>query len=153
MEIVGVPVHTVLAFAAALLGPIGCLTALWYAARPERRDFWRYPMMITATLATAAILGAVVSGDQLLADRPNLVADANVHDHQEYAERLVLPTIGFWVMAMVTGWLNPRTGILRLALPLLLSGFAIVVLVLVVLSGDADARSIWDSMRDQVTGG
>jgi hypothetical protein len=56
-------------------------------------------------------------------------------------------------MSVLTGWLNPRTGALRLALPLLLSGFAVVVLVLVLLSGDTDARSIWDSMRDQVTGG
>jgi hypothetical protein len=152
MDILGVPLHTVLAYSAAGLGPIGCLTALWYSVRPERRHVWRFPMLITATLAAAAILGAFVTGDQLLTDRPNLAADAQVIDHQEYAERLVLPTIGFWVVATLTGWLNPRTGILRLALPLLLSGFAIVVLVLVVLSGDADARSIWDSMRDQVTG-
>ena len=110
-------------------------------------------MMITATLATAAILGAFVSGDRMLIDNPNLAADPQVVAHQEYAARLVLPTIGFLVMAILTGWLNPRTGALRLALPLLLTGFAVVVLVLVVLSGDADARSIWDSMRDQVTGG
>jgi len=152
MDILGVPLHTVLAYSAAALGPIGCLTALWYAVRPERRDTWRYPMMITVTLGAAAILGAFVTGDRLLTDQPNLAADVQVVDHQEYAERLVLPTIGFWVMAVLTGWLNPRTGVLRLALPLLLTGFAAVVLVLVVLSGDADARSIWDSMRDQISG-
>ncbi|HEX6148277.1 hypothetical protein [Nocardioides sp.] len=153
MEIVGVPVHTVLAYAAAALGPIGALTALWYAVRPERRHVWRYPMMVTATLGAAAILGAFVTGEQLLTDRPDLSVDASVAAHQEYAERLVLPAIGFWVMSMLTGWLNPRTGALRLALPLLLSGFAVVVLVLVVLAGDTEARSIWESMRDQVTGG
>jgi hypothetical protein len=153
MEIVGVPVHTVLAYAAAGFGSIGCVTALWYAVRPERRDFWRYPMMITATLGAAAILGAYMTGEQLLSENPSLGIDADVTAHQEYAERLVLPAIGFWVMSVLTGWLNPRTGALRLALPLLLSGFAVVVLVLVLLSGDTDARSIWDSMRDQVTGG
>ncbi len=153
MEILGVPVHTVLAYAAAAFGPIGCVTALWYAVRPERRHVWRYPMMITATLASAAILGAFVSGERLLSESPALGIDADVTSHQEYAERLVLPAIGFWVMSVLTGWLNPRTGALRLALPLLLSGFAVVVLVLVVLSGDTDARSIWDSMREQVTGG
>lgn len=153
MEIAGLPLHTVLAFAAAGLGPIACLVALWYAVRPERRHVWRYPMVVTATVGAAAILGAFISGDQLLNDQPNLAADAQVVDHQEYATRLVLPTIGFWVMAVLTGWLNPRTGALRLALPLLLTGFAVVVLVLVLLAGDADARSIWESMRDQITGG
>jgi uncharacterized membrane protein YhaH (DUF805 family) len=152
MEIVGLPWHTVLAYAAAGLGPIGCLTAFWYAVRVERRDFWRWPMLITATFATAAILGAYITGDQLLNDQPNLAADADVASHQEYATRLVLPTIGFWVMATLTGWLNPRTGILRLALPFLLAGFAIVVLILVVLSGDADARSLWDNIRQEFTG-
>jgi hypothetical protein len=152
MEIVGLPWHTVLAYAAAGLGPIGCLTALWYAVRVERRSFWRWPMLITVTFATAAILGAYITGDQLLNDRPNLAADAEVIAHQEYAQRLVLPTIGFWVMGTLTGWLNPRSGMLRLAMPFLLAGFAIVVLVLVVLSGDADARSLWDSIRHGFTG-
>ena len=152
MEIVGLPWHTVLAYAAAGLGPIGCLTAIWYAVRVERRSFWRFPMLITATFAAAAILGAYITGDQLLNDRPNLAADADVAAHQEYAQRLVLPTVGFWVMGTLTGWLNPRSGLLRLALPFLLAGFAIVVLVLVVLSGDADARSLWDSIRHEITG-
>ena len=110
MEIVGLPWHTVLAYAAAGLGPIGCLIAIWYAIRVERRSFWRWPMLITATFATAAILAAFVTGDQLLNDRPNLAADADVVAHQQYATRLVLPTIGFWVLATLTGWLNPRIG-------------------------------------------
>lgn len=152
MEIVGLPWHTVLAYAAAGLGPIGCITAIWYAVRVERRSFWRWPMLITVTFATAAILGAYMTGDQLLNDRPNLAADADVAAHQEYAQRLVLPTIGFWVMGTLTGILNPRSGILRLALPFILAGFAVVVLVLVILSGDADARSLWDNIRHQVTG-
>ena len=37
-------------------------------------------------------------------------ADADVAAHQQYAARLVLPTIGFWVLAALTGGLNPRTG-------------------------------------------
>ena len=101
MEIVGVPVHTVLAYAAAAFGSIGCLTALWYAVRPERRDVWRYPMMITATLGAAAILGAYFTGERLLSENPSLAIDADVTSHQEYAERLVLPAIGFWVMSVL----------------------------------------------------
>lgn len=147
MEILGLPLHSALAIAAAVLAPVGCLVSLWYAFRPDHRDTWRYPMMIGATMATAAILGAYVSGDRMLADNPRLAVDPMVGAHQEYADRLVLPTVGFFVIAILTGWLNPRTGALRLALPMLLAGFAAVVLVLVVLSGSADARSLWDEFH------
>jgi len=147
MEIFGLPPHAALAVGAAVLAPLGCLVSLWYAVRPDHRARWRFPMMIGATLATATILGAYVSGDRMLADNPMLAADPMVGAHQEYAARLVLPTIGFFVIATLTGWLNPRTGALRMALPMLLAGFAAVVLVLVVLSGDADARSLWGEIR------
>ncbi|MGZ5405581.1 MAG: hypothetical protein ACXWDL_13085 [Nocardioides sp.] len=149
MEIYGLPLHAALAIGAAVLAPVGCLVSLWYSVRPDHRARWRFPMMIGATLATAAILGAFVSGDRMLTENPQLAADPMVFAHQEYAGRLVLPTIGFFVIATLTGWLNPRTGALRLALPMLLAGFALVVLVLVVLSGDADARSLWGELRAQ----
>jgi hypothetical protein len=146
MEILGVPLHEALAIAAAVCAPVGCLVSLWYAFRPESRDAWRYPMIITATVATATILAAFISGDRMLTNHPQLSSDPQVGAHQEYAARLVLPTIGYFVMAALTGWLNPRTGALRLALPMLLTGFSVVVLALVVLSGDADARSLWDDV-------
>ena len=149
MEILGLPLHSAFAIAAAVFAPVGCLVSLWYAFRPERRDAWRYPMMISATLATAAILGAYVSGERMLTSNPLLSADPMVSAHQAYAGRLVLPTVGFFVIATLTGWLNPRTGALRLALPVLLTGFASVVLVLVVLSGDADARSLWADIHER----
>jgi hypothetical protein len=149
MEILGLPPHTVLAVAAAVTGPVACALSLWYAIRVDHRDTWRFPMMIAVTLATVSILGAFASGDRMLQDNPAMAEDPMVIAHQEYAARLVLPTVGFWVMASLTGWLNPRSGVLKLMLPLILSGFAVVVLVLVVLSGDADARSLWDRVLDQ----
>lgn len=149
MEILGLPPHTVLALAAAVTGPVACALSLWFAIRVDHRDTWRFPMMIAVTLATVSILGAFVTGDRLLEADPALAGDPMVVAHQQYAARLVLPTVGFWVMASLTGWLNPRSGVLKLMLPLILSGFAVVVLVLVVLSGDADARSLWDSVLDQ----
>lgn len=149
MEILGLPLHAALATSAAVLGPLGCLLAIWFVVRPDHRDTWRYPMLITAVLATASILATFVTGNQMLTDHPELADDPMVTAHREYASRLVLPTIGYFVIATLAGWLNPRTGALRVALPLLLFGFAIVVLVLVVLSGDAQARSLWSDIRDQ----
>lgn len=149
MEILGLPLHSALATSAAVLGPVGCLVAIWYVVRPDHRDTWRYPMLITAVLASASILATFVSGNQMLTDHPELADDPMVTAHREYASRLVLPTIGYVVVASLAGWLNPRTGALRVALPLLLVGFAVVVLVLVVLSGDAGARSLWAEISSQ----
>lgn len=149
MEILGLPLHSALAIAAAVLAPLGCLVSVWYVVRPERRDAWRFPMMIGATLATAAILGAYVTGDRMVTANPKLALDPMVAAHREYAARLVLPTVGFFVIATLTGWLNPRTGALRVALPILLVGFALVVLVLVVLSADPESRSFWNEIRNQ----
>lgn len=143
MELLGLPPHTVLALAAAVTGPVACALSLWFTIRVDHRDTWRYPMMIAATIATASILGAYVSGERMLEADPNLAADPMVGAHQEYAARLVLPTVGYWVVAALTGWINPRTGVLKIMLPLILTGFSVVVLVLVILSGDSDARSLW----------
>ena len=148
MEIFGLPPHTVLALAAAITGPVGCALCLWFAIRVDHRDTWRYPMMIAATLATASILGAFFTGQRMVESDPSLATDPTVLAHQEYAARLVLPTVGWWVVAALAGALNPRTGALKIALPLLLTGFSAVVLVLVILSGDADARSLWDSITN-----
>jgi len=148
MEIFGLPAHSALAISVAVLGPVGCLVALWYSFRPDHRSFWRWPMLITAVLATASIFGAYFSGEQLLADHPELADDPMVVDHQQYAVRLVLPTVGFFVMASLSALINPRTGALRVAMPILLAGFSLVVLVLVVLAGDADTRSLWETIRD-----
>ncbi len=148
MDLEGLSPHTVLALTAAVTGPVACALSLWFAIRVEHRDSWRYPMLISATIATAAILGAFVTGQRLLDAQPDLAADPMVGSHQEYAARLVLPTVGWWVVAALAGWLNPKTGALRFALPFLLTGFSAVVLVLVVLSGDADARSLWATVSN-----
>ena len=148
MEILGVPLHSALAVAAAVLGPVGCLVALWFAFRPDHHDVWRYPLLITAVLATASIFGAYLSGRSMLEDHPELAADAMVVNHQQYAARLVLPTVGYFVMATLSALLNPRTGALKVMLPFLLAAFSLVVLVLVALSGDENARSLWDAIRN-----
>ena len=114
--------------------------------RIERRDFWRIPMLVSGTLAFVAILGAYVSGRRLVDADPSLLSDPTVAPHLEYADRLLLPGAGFFILVVLTGVLNPRTGVLRTVLPILLVGFAVVVLVLVVLSGDSGARQLLDQI-------
>ncbi|QBR91771.1 hypothetical protein [Nocardioides euryhalodurans] len=149
METGGVEWHVLAAYATVALGVLGPLSAIAYAVRVEQRDWWRRPMMVGAVLAFGAVLLAELSGHRMVEADPGLLADPSVSPHLAYADRLVLPAAGYFVVGVLTGLLNPRTGALRVALPLLLTGFAVVVLVLTVLSGDDGMRSLWDRVSDQ----
>ena len=138
--------HTAAAYVVLLLGVAGPVVGIVYALRIDRRDFWRRPMLVTGTLTFLAIVGAYISGHRLVSDHPGLITDPGVAPHLEYADRLLLPGAGFFVLVVLTGVLHPRTGVLRMVLPMLLTGFAAVVLVLVVLSGDSGARHLFDTM-------
>ncbi len=138
--------HVIVAYAAVLLGVLGPVLGILYSLLVESRDIWRKPMLGAATLTFAAVLGAYFSGRQVLDAQPGLADDPMVAPHLEYADRLLLPGAGFFVIAVLTGLLNPRTGALRTVLPLLLTGFSVVVLVLVLLSGDDGARSLLDRL-------
>ena len=149
MDFLGLSWHQISVLAAVVFGPIGCLVSFWYCVRPERRDAWRGPMLIGAVLATGSIVAAYLTGEQLLNAHPDLAVDAQVGAHQDYAERLLLPTIGFFVMAATTGTLHPRTGALRLLLPPLLACFSLVLFVMLMLASDADARLLVERIFDQ----
>jgi hypothetical protein len=141
--------HLLVAYAAVLFGVLGPVTGLLYSVLVDRRDAWRKPMLGTATLTFIAVLGAYISGRRLVDLQPALVDDPMVAPHLEYADRLLLPGVGFFVIAMLTGLLNPRTGALKTVLPILLTGFSVVVLVLVVLSSDSAARTLLDQVLAQ----
>jgi len=138
--------HTTAAYVAVVLGIAGPVIGIVYAVRIDRRDFWRTPMLVSGTLTFVAILGAYLSGRRLVDADPSLLSDPLVAPHLEYADRLLLPGAGFFILVVLTGVLNPRTGVLRTVLPILLVGFAVVVLVLVVLSGDSGARHLLDEI-------
>lgn len=148
MDLSGISLHAGLVLAAVVLGPVGCLVSVGYALRVDHRENWRRPMLVTAVLGSAAIFAAYVSGERALAADSG-VADFEVADHRAYALQLLLPTVGWLVMSLVTGWMNPQTGVLRLMLPILLFGFAVVVLVLVLLAGDPEARSLWEQIAEE----
>jgi len=142
-------VHTLAAYVAVLLGVLGPLLGIVYALRVEHRDFWRRPMMGGATLTFLGVVGAYLSGRRLVSQHPRLLSDPEVMPHLGYADRLLIPVAGFFVMALLTGLLNPRTGALRAVLPMLLTAFAAIVLVLVALSSDSGARQLLDQLLGQ----
>lgn len=143
MEIGGLPLHPLLVHAAVVMGPIGALTALAYAALPRWRDRLRWPMVAMALVVVGSIGAAFVSGRSFLDSRPDLAEVALVGTHRDRAELLLWFTLGFGVVALVTGWLHGRPGPLRTVLPLVLGLAAVAVLVQVVLTGDSGTRAVW----------
>lgn len=140
--------HTLAATVSVVLGLLGPLLALVYAARVDRRDFWRPWMIVGATLTFVSVLAAYLSGQQLVKDRPGLLNNPEILPHIAYADRMRIPVSLFFALAVLTGLLHPRTGVLRLVLPLLLVGFAVITLGLVVLSNDSGARQLLDTLLD-----
>ncbi len=141
--------HIVAAYVALLLGVLGPVIALVYAARVERRSFWRLPMLVSAALSFAAVLTVYLSGRHLVSTHPKLLHEPGVGAHIAYADRLLAPATAFFLLAMLTGLLNPRSGALRIVLPLLLSVLSVLVLVLVLLSGDSGARELLDRLLER----
>ncbi|GAB3764752.1 putative membrane protein [Nocardioides ginsengisegetis] len=143
MEIAGLPLHPLVVHAAVVFGPLGALAALAYVVLPARRDQLRWPMIVLAAVATGSVVAAYVTGLSFYNSRPDLHQLPSLQTHKTRATVLFYVTLPFGVLAIVTGWLHARTGALRLLLHGLLLVAAGTVLVLVVLTGDAGARSVW----------
>jgi uncharacterized membrane protein len=143
MEINGLPLHPLVVHAAVVFGPIGALAALAYVALPGRRDRLRWAMLVLAVLATLSVVAAYLSGNNFLGSRPDLEQLPTVVTHKARATKLLWATLAFGVVALLAAWLPRRTGALRVALDVLLGVSAVAVLVLVLLTGDSGARSVW----------
>jgi len=146
MEISGLPLHPLVVHAAVVFGPIGALTALAYAVLPRFRDRLRMPMLVLALLATGSVVAAYLTGRNFLESRPELGREAMVDTHEARARLLLWLTLGFGLVAASAGWMHARAGVARVAVRVLLGLSAGAVLVLVVLTGDAGARAVWESL-------
>ena len=143
MEINGLPLHPLVVHAAVVFGPLGAVAALAFLV-PRWRARVRWPMVGLAVLATGAIVAAYLTGRPFLSSRPpEIRASPMVLTHEHRARILLWVTLGFGLVAIASGWLATRTGVLRLALGALLGVAALAVLVMVVLTGDAGARAVW----------
>jgi hypothetical protein len=144
MEITGVPLHPLVVHAAVVFGPLAALAALGYVGLPKWRDRLRLPMVVVALMAAGAIVAAYLTGKSFFNSRTAAIqALPIVHTHQQHARQLLWVTLAFAVVAVAAFWFHAQTGTLRTVLNVALGAFAIGVLVLVVLTGDAGARAVW----------
>jgi uncharacterized membrane protein len=145
MEFNGLPLHPLVIHAAVIFGPLAGLVALTYLV-PRWRDRMRWPMVIGAIIALGAVFIAYLSGNDFRDSKPFFdqapLAD-KIDTHEDLAGNLLLGTIAFAAIAVLSAWLHARTGALRIGLNLLLAASAIGVIVLVILTGDAGAQAVW----------
>ena len=152
MTISGIPLHPLVVHAAVVFVPLSVL-ATFALVVPRWRWAARWPALVLAALAAGSVPLAAMTGEDL---EHKVGESALVETHQMWAGRLQAAT---WVLAaatLVAFFVLPHVTALRrgedkqarfpvlvrpltVALPVL----AIAVLVLVVLTGDAGARAVW----------
>jgi hypothetical protein len=152
MEINGVPLHPLVVHAAVVFVPLAALAVVAFAV-PKWRWVARWPALVIVAIAAASVQLASMTGDEL---KHRVGGSALIETHEMWAGRLQTAT---WVLAAVTAvafWVLPhvnrvaggrdkqaRVAVLERPLVVLLPVLAVVVLVLVVLTGDAGARAVW----------
>lgn len=151
MEINGVPLHPLVVHAAVVLTPLSAVAVIALTV-PRWRWLARWPALVVTVAATGACYLATVTGEDLERTRRSTLVEI----HQEWADRLMLAmwvlaavtAVAFWALPHVTRLSGGRDRVARVAamerpLMVVLPILAVVVLVLVYLTGDAGARAVW----------
>jgi hypothetical protein len=155
MHIAGLPLHALVVHAAVVLTPLAALAALVLAVVPRWRYLTRWPTVVLSVVALVTVWVSRLSGDSLLDEKPQL--RQLVETHESRGRELSLLMVLFLVVVLVAAWaLSGPSGlvsgrgareapvaVLDTVLPVLLVVSAVLVLVWVVLTGDAGARAVW----------
>jgi hypothetical protein len=155
MTFAGLPLHPLVVHAAVVLTPLAVLLALGFAVRPRWRYLLRWPLAVTTAIALVTVWISRLSGNSLLHAKPQL--HALVHTHEQRGAQLSLLMIVFTVVVAVAVWglsgdsgltsgagaRETQVAVLDKTLPVLLVVTAVLVLVWVVLTGDAGSRAVW----------
>ena len=160
MTINGTPLHPLVVHAAVMFSVLTPLAGLGYAASERWRWWLRWPMVVVTVLDVAALGLAWLSGHQLLNQRFALATGAlkqAIDSHRHWAHWLLLVSAAYAVVVLVAAWAlggpsalasgggaRETVAALRLPVVVLLVLGAIAVIVLVVLTGDAGARAVWN---------
>jgi hypothetical protein len=169
-RILGLPAHPLLVHAAVVLVPLLALGGIAYAVVPFLRGYLRWPVGLLAPVAPAAIVSALLSGEEFRKSK-NLAApviQAKIGKHADLGIMAMWLAIGLGVVVLVlvllvgpggrgrpkrsTGDETPlrqRRGaggslILQVVLGVLTVGLGGVTLFYVYKTGDAGAHIVWD---------
>ncbi len=152
MAINGVPIHPLVVHGAVVFVPLAALLVMAYVV-PKYRWAARWPALVLTTLAAAFVQLSASTGEEL---EHKVGESALISTHAEWAGRLQFVTwvlfaamaLAFWALPHVTQLRDAehrqaRVAALEKPMMVLLPLLAVAVLVLVVVTGDAGARSVW----------
>jgi uncharacterized membrane protein len=162
MEVGGLPLHPLIVHAAVGIVPLAAMFAVVTAAFPGWRWFGRWGTLVASLGAVLVVVVTRASGQSLLEDRYGGQPEvpAQLQTHQDRANLLLYAVIVLAVVAVAAFLLLPArsalvsgklehagstAGWVRVGVPALLIVAGVAALVLVVLTGDAGARSVWGS--------
>jgi uncharacterized membrane protein len=158
MEVGGLPLHPLIVHAAIGIVPLAALFALAAALVPGWRWFARWGTLVASLAALVVVVVTRASGLSLLEERYRGQASPQLQTHQDRAGLLLVAVIALAVVAVAAFVLLPArsalvsgrlehtgntAGWVRVGVPGLLVLAAVASLVLVVMTGDAGARSVW----------
>jgi len=155
MRVAGLPLHFLVVHLAVVFTPLAALFVAAFALLPAWRWLTRWPAAALAVISAVSVYVAKLSGTAYLNTRPELAPI--VATHQSRGNLLVWLVLAFLVLTLVGVWALPgasglvsgrgaresRAPALDRVLPSVLVVAAVVVLVWVVLTGDAGARAVW----------
>jgi hypothetical protein len=153
MELNGIPLHPLVVHAAVVLVPMAALASVAMMV-PRWRWLARWPALVLAWAAALSVQAATLSGVDL--HHATGIDTPVIRSHEEWGIRLrlfmwvfaVLTAVAFWALPHVTRLAGDRDRVGRVAalekpLMVLVPLLAVVVLVLVFVTGEAGARSVW----------
>ena len=153
MEIRGVPLHPLVVHAAVVFVPLAALAVIAFSV-PRWRWLARWPALLLTVSAAVIVQVATLTGQDL--ERSRGLSSPLLVTHARWGHRLQIAmwvlaavmVVAFWALPHVTRLVGAadrpaRVAVLEKPLSVLLPLLAGVVLVLVVVTGDAGARALW----------
>src|SRR4051794_27086721 len=155
MQVAGLPMHALVVHAAVVFTPLAVLAAVVFAVVPRWRYLTRWPTVVLSAVAFVTVWIARLSGNSFLDQKPEL--RQLIHTHEERGDQLSVLMILFLVLVLLAAWtLSGPSGLtsgrggreapaaaLDKVLPAIVVLAALLVLVWVVLTGDAGSRAVW----------
>jgi hypothetical protein len=155
-EFLGLPLHVFVIHATLAIVPGSALLALAYTGLASWRWLLRWPLVLAA-LGAPLVTYVTVEAGQVLKGRLGL-PDQLIGTHQDRGELLLVYTLVFAALALAAAFAlggpsllasgaGGRAGLARPAqvvIGVLLVAVAVLMLVQVVLTGDAGSRAVWE---------
>jgi uncharacterized membrane protein len=148
-SILGLPIHALIVHGTVILVPLAALLGL-LILRPAWRMPLRWPLVAAAALATALVYITRETGEVLKESLGDALKDTPpgevVERHQDFADLLWIWVLVFLGVCVIAALVLPRLNnpVAGGAVAFIVAALAVVVIVLVVLTGHQGSKAVWN---------